>query len=346
MSIENRLLNWYLINKRKLPWRNNKDPYSIWISEIILQQTKVSQGTEYYKKFMRKFPNIKKLSMSDESEVLKVWQGLGYYNRAINLHKTSKEITNNFGGKFPSDYKDLINLKGIGDYTASAISSICFNKFHPVVDGNVMRVLSRYYGIKDPINSKKTYNKIKQIGKGLIDKTNNPGDFNQAIMEFGALICSPLPDCKSCFLNSKCFAFTNNEVEKLPVKLNKKKIKERYFNYLVLIDSKNKTFIEKRIKKDIWFKLNQFPLIETDSKVDDIIKVSKFKEIISLLNIQVKDQPYSKYYVRHILSHQILHITFHKFNIEKNISSGVYLSKLFKYNFPVPINNFIDKILT
>ena len=163
MSLENQLLKWYLINKRDLPWRKNKDPYSVWISEIILQQTRVSKGIQYYKKFMERFPNIEKLSTSKESHVLMVWQGLGYYNRAINLHKTSKEIINNFDGKFPSTYRDLIKLKGIGDYTASAISSICFDEFNPVVDGNVMRFLTRYNGINEPIDSKKTQNKVKEI---------------------------------------------------------------------------------------------------------------------------------------------------------------------------------------
>ena len=182
MSLENQLLKWYLINKRDLPWRQNKDPYSVWISEIILQQTRVSQGTQYYNNFMKRFPNIEELSISKESEVLKAWQGLGYYNRAINLHKTSKEIFKNLNGIFPSKYEDLIKLKGIGDYTASAISSICFDEYNPVVDGNVLRFLTRYYGIKDPIDSKTTQNKVKEIGKKLIDKTDSPGDFNQAMM--------------------------------------------------------------------------------------------------------------------------------------------------------------------
>ena len=345
MSIENELLKWYSINKRDLPWRQNKDPYSIWISEIILQQTRVSKGIQYYNNFMKRFPNIEELSISNESEVLRLWQGLGYYNRAINLHKTSKEIFNNLKGIFPSRYEDLIKLKGIGDYTASAISSICFDKYNPVVDGNVLRFLARYYGIKDPIDSKKTQNKIKEIGKKLIDKTDNQGDFNQAMMEFGALICTPFPDCNLCGLSSKCFALNNNKVEKLPVKLKKKKIKERFLNYLVLIDPKNNTIVEKRVKKDIWFKLNQFPLIETNFKVDDIMGVSSFKKFINSQKLVIESKTYLKYNVRHVLSHQILQITFHKFKIEKDISSGVNLSQLSNYNFPVPINNFIIKKL-
>ena len=345
MSLEKQLLKWYLINKRDLPWRKNKDPYSVWISEIILQQTRVSQGTQYYNNFMKRFPNIEELSISKESEVLKVWQGLGYYNRAINLHKTSKEIFNNLKGIFPSRYEDLIKLKGIGDYTASAISSICFDEYNPVADGNVLRFLARYYGIKDPIDSKKTQNKIKEIGKTLIDKTDSPGDFNQAMMEFGALICTPFPDCNSCVLGSKCIALNKNEVEKLPVKRKKKKIKERFLNYIVLIDTKNNTIVQKRIEKDIWFKLNQFPLIETNFKVDDIMRVSSFKKFINSKKIPIKIEKYSRHNVKHVLSHQILQISFHKFKIEKEISSGVNLSQLSNYNFPVPINNFIYKKL-
>ena len=345
MSIENELLKWYLINKRDLPWRQNKDPYSIWISEIILQQTRVSKGIQYYSNFIKRFPNIEELSISNESEVLKLWQGLGYYNRAINLHKTSKEIFNNLKGIFPSRYEDLIKLKGVGDYTASAISSICFDEYNPVVDGNVLRFLARYYGIKDPIDSKKTQNKVKEIGKKLIDKTDTPGDFNQAMMEFGALICTPFPDCNLCVLSSKCFALNNSKVEKLPIKLKKKKVKERFMNYIVLIDPKNNTIVEKRVEKDIWFKLNQFPLIETNFKVDDIMGVSSFKKFINSKEIIIESKTYSKYNVRHVLSHQILQITFHKFKIEKDISSGVNLSQLSNYNFPVPINNFIIKKL-
>ena len=345
MSIENELLKWYLINKRDLPWRQNKDPYSIWISEIILQQTRVSKGIQYYSNFIKRFPNIEELSISNESEVLKLWQGLGYYNRAINLHKTSKEIFNNLKGIFPSRYEDLIKLKGIGDYTASAISSICFNEYNPVIDGNVLRFLTRYYGIKDPIDSKKTQNKVKEIGKKLIDKTDSPGDFNQSMMEFGALICTPFPDCNLCVLSSKCVALNKNEVEKLPVKLKKKKIKERFLNYIVLIDTKNNTIVEKRVEKDIWFKLNQFPLIETNFKVDDIMRLSSFKTFINSQKITIKSNKYSRYNIKHILSHQILHITFHEFKIEKAILSGVKLSHLSHYNFPVPINNFINKKL-
>ena len=212
-------------------------------------------------------------------------------------------------------------------------------------DGNVLRFLARYYGIKDLIDSKKTQNKVREIGKKLIDKTDSPGDFNQAMMEFGALICTPFPDCNTCFLSSKCIAFNKNEVEKIPVKLKKKKIKERFLNYIVLIDKKNNTIIEKRVEKDIWFKLNQFPLIETNFKVDDIMRQSSFKKFINSQKTPIKIVEYTRHSVKHVLSHQILQITFHKFKIEKEISSGINLSHLSNYNFPVPINNFINKKL-
>lgn len=345
MSFENQLVKWYKNNKRDLPWRKNNDPYSVWISEVILQQTRVVQGTKYYKEFLEKFPNIQSLASSKESEVLNVWKGLGYYNRAINLHKSSQYIASNLDGKFPKTYNEIIKLKGVGDYTASAISSICFNEFNPVVDGNVLRLLSRYYGLKTPIDSLKSQRKIKEIGQKLINKTNNPGDFNQAMMEFGALICTPFPDCESCAFSSKCVAFNSNEVEKIPVKSKKKKSKERFFNYIIFIDNKNYTMVNKRSNKDIWYKLNEFPLIESKRDVKNIIAFPEFKKFTKSKSIVINEEMYKKEKIKHILSHQILYITFHHFSISQDISQGVHLSKLNKYNFPVPITNFINKLL-
>ena len=208
-----------------------------------------------------------------------------------------------------------------------------------------MRFLTRYNGIKEPIDSKKTQNKVKEIGKGLIDRTNNPGDFNQAMMEFGALICTPFPDCNSCIFSSKCTAYKKNIVEKLPFKSKKKKVKERFFNYIVLVDPKNKTLIEKRIKKDIWFKLNQFPLIETNFKVENIKKVSSFIKFIDSQKILIKTNTFLKYNIKHVLSHQVLYMSFYIFQTEKDIPMGIDLLKLSNYNFPVPLNNFINKKL-
>jgi A/G-specific adenine glycosylase len=345
MSFENQLVKWYINNKRDLPWRKNKDPYQVWISEIILQQTRVVQGKKYYINFMKKFSTIQTLASSSESEVLNIWKGLGYYNRAINLHKTAKEIINNLDGQFPKTYDEIIKLKGVGDYTASAISSICFNEFNPVVDGNVLRLLSRYYGLKIPIDSLKAKRLVKNIGQKLINKIDNPGDFNQAMMEYGALKCTPFPDCASCIFKYKCVALKNKEVDLIPVKSKKKKSKARFFNYIVFIDNKHNTIITKRSNKDIWFKLNEFPLLETKREVHNITKLTKFKEFISSNSVLIKKENQKKDRVKHILSHQILYITFHQFNVNQEITPGVHLSNLNQYNFPVPITNFINKLL-
>ena len=207
MLFSKKLKHWYSNNKRELPWRQTKDPYFIWLSEIILQQTQVNQGLPYYVKFTENFPTIYHLASADESAVLKLWQGLGYYSRARNLHATAKYVVSELDGKFPNNYKDLIKLKGIGDYTASAIASICFNEATAVVDGNVYRVLSRYFGIDTPINSSKGAKVFKQLAQELID-LKDPATFNQAIMEFGATQCKPQnPDCKICPFNASCIAF-------------------------------------------------------------------------------------------------------------------------------------------
>ena len=345
MSFENQIVKWYINNKRELPWRENIDPYRVWISEIILQQTRVVQGEKYFNNFIKKFPSLESLSSADESEVLKMWKGLGYYNRAINIHKTSKKITNALNGIFPNTYNELIKLNGIGDYTASAISSICFHEYNPVVDGNVLRLLSRYYGLKNPIDSLKGQRNIREIGKKLISKVDNPGDFNQAMMEYGALVCTPFPDCESCIFSSKCIAHINNEVDTIPVKSKKKKLKERFLNYIVFIDSKQKTIVNKRINKDIWYKLNEFPLIESKTEIKNIFTNSDFKKLVDNSYLTLKKENEKIYRVKHVLSHQILYISFYQINVKNLITSGVHLSNLNNYNFPVPITNFINKLL-
>lgn len=345
MSFENQIVKWYINNKRELPWRENIDPYRVWISEIILQQTRVVQGEKYFNNFIKKFPSIESLSSADESEVLKMWKGLGYYNRAINIHKTSKKITNALNGIFPNTYNELIKLNGIGDYTASAISSICFHEYNPVVDGNVLRLLSRYYGLKNPIDSLKGQRNIREIGKKLISKVDNPGDFNQAMMEYGALVCTPFPDCESCIFSSKCIAHINNEVDTIPVKSKKKKLKERFLNYIVFIDSKQKTIVKKRINKDIWYKLNEFPLIESKTEIKNIFTNSDFKKLVDNSYLTLKKENEKIHRVKHILSHQILYISFYQISVKEVITSGVHLSHLNNYNFPVPITNFINKLL-
>lgn len=345
MTIEKSLLKWYNFNKRDLPWRKNTDAYRIWVSEIILQQTKISNGKKYFINFIDKFPTINHLAEATEEQVLKKWEGLGYYNRAINLHKTSKTIVKNFNGNFPDSYDELIKLKGIGDYTASAIASICFNKYNPVIDGNVLRFLSRFYGIKRPIDSIIVKKEIKQIAYTLIIKTKSPGDFNQAMMEYGALVCKPFPDCVKCIFKTNCISFKNNEVKLVPIKSkNKKKIK-RYLNYLVFIDAHKKTLIKQRIKKDIWYKLFEFPLIEQDKLINDIKTNNEFNNYLNENNIQIDKFEKDIHTIKHILSHQTLFISFHIINTKDKLNNGVEISSLTNFTLPVPIIKFIDKCL-
>ena len=236
MTLSELILSWYRENKRDLPWRDTFDPYNIWLSEIILQQTRVVQGVPYYEKFLENFPTIKHLANATEIEVLKLWQGLGYYSRARNLHATSKAVVEKFGGKFPNNYSELLALKGIGDYTASAIASICFDEPRAVVDGNVYRVLSRYFGVETPINRSKGIKYFKELATSVMD-ADHIRDYNQGIMEFGALQCVPKsPDCSNCPLSGSCMALQKNLVDQLPVKLGKTKVRKRYFNYLVVLD--------------------------------------------------------------------------------------------------------------
>tara|TARA_Y100001935_G_scaffold247794_1_gene244141 strand:+ start:750 stop:1790 length:1041 start_codon:yes stop_codon:yes gene_type:complete len=345
MPLEIELLKWYNFNKRDLPWRKNNDPYKVWVSEIILQQTRVAQGEKYFNDFIDKFPTIYDLANSDEDLVLKSWQGLGYYNRAINLHQTSKFIVNYLDGKFPTTYYELIKLKGIGDYTASAISSICFNRYNPVVDGNVLRFISRFYGVKTPVDSTEGKKKIKEFTNQLIQKTKTPGDFNQALMEFGALSCTPIPDCQVCIFNSKCRAFKKNEVDLLPSKSQKKKIRNRYLYYLVFKDSNGKTLIKKRTKKDIWYKLYQFPLIEKDILVNDITLNDDFLEYLINNNLKISNNKHKIVRSKHVLTHQNLFISFYLINLKNIINDGLDISNLNDFTFPVPISNFINKYL-
>ena len=311
--ISQHLILWYSRNKRDLPWRETKNPYNVWVSEIILQQTRVNQGFAYYNRFLEKFPDIKSLAFSNIDDLMKVWQGLGYYSRAINMHHTAQKIVNNNNGKFPSDYKELIKLKGIGDYTASAIASMSFDQATPVLDGNVFRVIARIFGISESTQSVTGKKHFKKILHELIPK-KNPGVFNQAIMEFGALQCVPQnPTCKKCLFNNSCFAFNKNMINELPVKKQKTKQKIRYLNYLY-ITYKELTFIEKRTKNDIWKLLYQFPLIETHKNltINELEKTKSWIHIFKNLNPEIDINYFEK---RHLLSHQILLSRFYRIKI-------------------------------
>lgn len=327
---------------RQLPWRKTKDPYKIWLSEIILQQTKVAQGLPYYLKFEKRFPNVSLLANSSEEEVLKLWEGLGYYSRARNLFKTSKIILNKFNGVFPSNYKDLIKLPGIGDYTASAISSFSINEVNPVVDGNVYRFLSRFIGIKTPINTNKSLKEFRNIAQSLISK-KNPSDFNQAIMEYGAMVCKPAsPICGECIFKEKCFAFYNKKIYNFPVKNKKKKARDRFFNFLIFKSKNNETIIEKRKKKDIWQNLYQFPLFETESKVDRDIILDKLCKSDYFDSLEIKIDLFKNKSFIHKLSHQNIHSSFWLIKVESVNVNKVNILDLNLYPFPKPISNFIS----
>jgi A/G-specific adenine glycosylase len=341
MEFSNTLINWYSNNNRSLPWRETINPYHIWLSEIILQQTQVKQGLPYYNAFIKYYPTIFDLANASEEEVLKLWQGLGYYSRARNLHATAKHIAFNLKGDFPNNYKDLIKLKGVGDYTASAIASIAFNEVAAVVDGNVYRVLARYFGIDTPINSTAGIKEFKKMATSLID-SKQPAIFNQSIMEFGAIQCKPKnPSCMVCPLSQSCVALEKNLINTLPVKIKKTKVKIKYFNFLVCIDKSKNTFIEKRTSKGIWQNLYQFPLIESKKSLS-----SDEFHLLDLNHSFLKDLKfeYSLYNIKdkvHKLSHQHLHTKFWIIEINQLPKASVPIKELKNYPVPILIDNFI-----
>ena len=342
MNFNQILTHWYSINKREMPWRNTKNPYFIWLSEIILQQTQIKQGLPYYEAFVKQFPTVFDLANADESDVLKLWQGLGYYSRARNLHTTAKHIAFELNGKFPNNYKDLLQLKGVGDYTASAIASICYNEPTAVVDGNVYRVLSRYFGIDTPINSTKGIKEFKTLAMSVMD-TNNPADYNQAIMEFGAIQCKPSnPDCETCPLNSSCVALQNKLVNELPVKLKKTKVSTKYFNFLVFVSSDKKTMFQQRSEKGIWRNLYQFPLIETDEPVN-YKSLKSHPELLSYTkNTAFELSLYNEMDIIHKLSHQHLHTKFWILEVDSLSDEAIPVSDIKRYPTSILISNFID----
>ena len=337
VSFSNKLINWYNHNKRDLPWRKTKDPYKIWVSEIILQQTRIEFGIKYYNKFLKRYPDVKKLANSEEIDLMKIWEGLGYYSRAINMLKTAKIVLNSFNGVFPLRYEELIQLPGIGDYTASAISSICNDELQVVVDGNVLRFLSRIHKIDLPIESIKTKKYFKKLGFKLIQDVK-PGDFNQALMDYGSTICKPKKfDCNNCLFSIDCKAFNSNSVENYPVKKKKIKVKDRFLNYVVVVTNDNKTQIKKRDSSGIWKNLYEFPLIET--KIE-----TSAKQISKELDLNLKDLLSVKK-INHRLSHQLLHITFFVYKVDYKLDDLVDINTLASYPFPKPINKFISELV-
>lgn len=308
MSFAEALLDWFDENRRDLPWRKTKNPYLIWLSEIILQQTQVIQGLNYYLRFAEKYPTVKDLAQAQESDILKLWQGLGYYSRARNLYQTAQVIVNQYQEIFPDNYSEIKKLKGIGDYTAAAISSIAYNLPYPAIDGNVMRVISRIFGIKLPINSKEGLSQIKTSLNQVFD-TLNPGEFNQAMMEFGAIQCTPKhPDCSVCIFQTSCYAFNNESIEIIPFKIKTIKIKKRFLVYF-LIKHKTSILLHLRDHTDIWKSLYDFPMIETSKPVNyhQIQKLEIYKDWFQNGSYQILN--FEKSY-KQKLTHQNLNIQF------------------------------------
>lgn len=334
------LIKWYNQNKRELPWRNTNQPYNVWLSEIILQQTRVVQGLPYYERFVEKFPSVFDLANADEEQVMKLWQGLGYYSRAKNLHQTAKKVAYELGGVFPTSYEGLLKLKGIGDYTASAIASICYSAPYAVIDGNVYRVLSRVFGIEIPINSTEGINFFRKKANELLCKTDS-GTYNQAIMEFGAMQCKPqLPDCQQCIFVNNCVAYATGKVDVLPIKLAKTKIKVRYFDYLVVIDNQGFTLLNKRTEKDIWQGLYEFPLIENKVQLSENEIITEVKKRFSAA---VEVYLFNENAVVHKLSHQHLHTRFWVVKLGQILEQSVDIQQVTNFPVPILIANFINQ---
>lgn len=340
LNFSKSLKKWYLANARELPWRKTRDPYKIWLSEVILQQTRVEQGLSYYYNFIENYPTIDDLANTEEIEVLKSWQGLGYYSRARNLHATAKIIQEQYQSHFPKNYDEIIKLKGIGEYTAAAIVSFAYQQPYAVLDGNVFRVVSRIFDIELPIDSKEGKKTFKEIANDLLDE-NHPDIHNQAMMELGALICTPTPKCDLCPVREFCLAYQNKTIGIRPVKEKKIKIKERYFNYLFFHNEKS-IVLKKRIQSDIWKNLYDFPLLETEGH-QDIEQL--FASHHLLKNFQVTKTSSTK----HILTHQRLNIQFinikqipPKNQLEKDWLI-VNVDDLETYPLPKVIEKFLQK---
>lgn len=340
-----RILKWYAENKRDLPWRKTNDPYKIWLSEIILQQTRVDQGRDYYLRFVEAFPGIHAMAESSEEKVLKLWQGLGYYSRARNLHATARQVSGQYHGRFPETYDELLGLKGIGPYTAAAIASIAFGRAVPVIDGNVIRVLARYYGIKEAYGNARQKKIFESYAWQSLYK-QDAGTYNQAIMEFGALYCTPSkPDCTNCILKENCFAHNENLVPQLPVRTARIGLKQRYFNYLV-IRYKNKgrqeIYFRRRNAEDIWKNLYDFPLIESGSFLKNEKLLEKVKDLagheISFLKKTREFQ--------HLLTHRKIRASFFIFDLSKKLDlyeDCIWVNHSKLRELPVP--RLIEKFL-
>ncbi len=347
MSFANKLIEWYRLEGRDLPWRKTQDPYIIWLSEVILQQTRVEQGLPYFYTFVEHFPSVTEFATADEDEVLRLWQGLGYYSRARNMHKAAKIVEQDYQGQFPSDYERLLSLPGIGEYTAAAISSFSVGECKAVLDGNVFRVLSRVFGISTAINTGEGKKLFQSLAQDLIS-ASDPGTYNHAIMDFGATVCKPkAPLCVDCVFRGECAAFEEDTVGALPVKLKAKKSRDRYFNYFVIEDD-GMILMSKRGSEDVWANMYEFPLIETKDQLEleDLIHTEEYRATFGDAVVE----PFGGV-TKHILSHQNIYARFFRLPNAKDIlekkDTWHYfllenLDKLAKHKL---VFSFIDKYL-
>ena len=344
MNFNNILITWYLTNKRALPWRNTNNPYFIWVSEIIMQQTRVNQGLPYYHRFIEAFPTPETLANAHEQRLLKLWQGLGYYSRARNMHKAAKQIMELHAGVFPKSYNDIIALPGVGEYSAAAIASFAYNMPYAVTDGNVFRFISRYTGVETPVDTASGKKQIKEFVQKMIPE-DNAANFNQAIMEFGATLCTKSkPACKNCPFLTNCYAYANNKTELLPIKSRKTKVKNRYLYYMV---AKNEPiYIKRRTDKDIWLGLYDFPVVDSSKKqsVDEVIALFSEKYLLQNQHITVHHISQSN---THKLSHQTIFAVFIEAEFILDTAKHkeyktINASELNSYPVPKLIENYLN----
>ena len=339
-----RLLIWNKKkNTRQMPWKGEKDPYKIWLSEIILQQTRVEQGVKYYEKFIMTFPDVHALAKAPEGKTFKLWEGLGYYSRCKNLITAAKYISNDLNGVFPKDFESILQLKGVGNYTASAIASFAYNLPYAVLDGNVFRVLSRIFDIETPTDSSQGKKYFTELAQAILPE-KKPGEYNQAIMDFGAVICKPYPECGICFFNGRCKAYLQGKQDLLPVKEKKIKIRERWLNYFI-IRYKDSILIRQRRSKDIWQQLFEFLLIETYETIPTKKLLKLFTRQYGITEFDFHDA----HFVKQQLSHQLIQFSFLQIQLERKkiipTFSWVKISELNKYAFPKSLQEFVVKHL-
>lgn len=341
MTFTENINNWYSVNKRDLPWRQNKNPYRIWLSEIIMQQTRVEQGMPYFERFIKAFPTVFDLANASEEEVLTLWQGLGYYSRARNLHAAAQYVVQEYKGVFPDRFELLLKLKGVGDYTASAIASICFDEAQAVLDGNVFRVLSRYFGIETPIDTSIGQREFRLLAQSLLPKSDF-GDYNQALMDFGSQQCAPKkPNCSNCDLQPSCAAYATGKQSLLPIKKGKTKIQLVVFNYIVFLDESGRRSLIRKRTEGIWTNLYEFPLLESKKRLT-IQQVQK--HIKADFGFDSEPVLYNETGIIHKLSHKKIEAYFFIVPIKGQIKDLLDLEEIDSYPMPVLLNNFVSEI--